>query len=147
MFITMNYRSLFLTLLTMLGLGLGAVHAQYYKTAAGLRLGYPSALSLKYFLDENNAVEVYAGGRGYGAFSSFGLSISGAYLHHQPLDIDGLDGLQWYLGAGATLYSFGTAFTGTSFTVLGIQGYLGLDWYPTPDLPIALSLEIGRAHV
>lgn len=137
----MNYRSLLLTLLIMCTLGLGAVHAQAYKTAAGLRLGYPSALSLKYFLDANNAVEVYVGGRGYGGFSGFGLSISGAYLHHQPLNIEGIDGLQWYVGAGATLYSFGSAFGVSSFTVLGIQGYLGLDWYPTPDLPIALSLD------
>lgn len=137
----MNYRSLLLTLLILCTFGLGAAQAQAYKTAAGLRLGYPSALSLKYFLDSSNALEVYVGARSYGAYSSFGLSISGAYLHHQPLAIDGIDGLQWYVGAGATLYSFGSAFASSSFTVLGIQGYLGLDWYPTPDLPIALSVD------
>lgn len=138
----MNFRVLLLSLLLVSLAGVHHLHAQEYKTAAGLRLGSPSALSLKYFLSEPLALEVYAGGR----FYSWGnwLSINGAFQYHTPLEIEGIEGLQWYVGAGAGAYfwNYDRGFgVGASDLTIGIQGYLGLDWYPTPDLPLAISAD------
>jgi hypothetical protein len=134
----MNFRTILVTLILLI-IGAGTVQAQAYKTAAGVRLGYPSAASLKYFFSEQNALEVYAGGRAYR--TRFWLTLSGAYQHHQPLNIEGLDGLQWYVGAGGTVFFIGNAYTNYGSNLIGIQGYLGLDWYPTPDLPLAFSVD------
>jgi len=77
-------------------------NAQNYKAAAGLRLGSPWSASLKYFLTEKSAVEVYVGTRGYSSYRW--TNLSGAYLVHNDLDIDGLEGLQWYVGAGLSIF-------------------------------------------
>ena len=80
-----------------------ALSAQAYKTAAGVRLGRPLALSLKQYLSEGGAVELYGGYRSYG-FIRY-TSISGAYQSAYALNLDGaLAPLAWYWGAGASAY-------------------------------------------
>ena len=83
------------------------------------------------------------GTRGY--FNYRWTNISAAYQIHKPVSLDGVEGLNYYFGGGASAYfwSYDVGFldrdryTSTSF---GIQGYLGLD-YVFEDLPINISLD------
>ena len=115
------------------------INAQNYKTAAGLRLGYPTSLSIKHFITDSHALEAYVGTRG--SFGYRWTNISGAYLIHQ--EIEEVEGLQWYWGAGASLYIWGfnePGFEGFSTNSVGIQGYGGLD-YTFADTPINITLD------
>ncbi|MCH2081640.1 MAG: hypothetical protein MK226_04575 [Saprospiraceae bacterium] len=114
-----------------------------YKGAVGARLGYPLSLSVKYFLDDSHALEAYVGTRGWSGYRW--TNLSAAYLIHKPLDIDGLDGIRWYVGGGASAYfwSFDDIFLGSetySATTIGIQAYGGLD-YMFEDTPINISID------
>ncbi|MEO1259843.1 MAG: hypothetical protein AAFZ15_13705 [Bacteroidota bacterium] len=121
-------------------------HAQEYRMAGGLRLGYPVSLSLKLFLNESSAVEAYLGTRGYDyiVYDYRSTVLGGAYLIHKPLDIDGLDGLKWYFGGGAALYFWsydeGIFDDDRVDTSLALQGYVGLD-YSFANTPINISLD------
>lgn len=112
-----------------------------YSAAGGLRLGYPFSVSLKKFVSEDDAFEVYLGVRNYGAGYSW-VNTSGAYLKHFP--VEDVDNLYWYVGGGASLYffSFKSSYSGVnaSTTVLGLQGYIGLD-YRIPDSQVNLSVD------
>jgi hypothetical protein len=119
--------------------------AQDYKSAIGLRLGYPLSVSFKTFLNESNAVEVYAGTRGYGSgFGSYRWWIvSGAYQIHKPLEIGDIEGLGYYFGAGASVFfwSFDEGFGGDySTTTFGIQAYAGLN-YSLENTPINITVD------
>ena len=114
-------------------------NAQIYKSAIGARLGYPLSASYKTFLSESNAVEVYLGTRGFSTYRW--VNLSAAYLIHRP--IPDLDGLQWYFGAGASVFfwNWDTGFgEGQSTATIGLQGYLGLD-YAFPSTPINLTVD------
>jgi len=114
-----------------------AASGQEYQSAVGLRLGFPVSASYKTFVNDNAAVEVYAGFRGYGSYSW--VNIAGAYQVHNP--INDVDGLQWYYGGGVGVffwnYDFDTNFSSTSF---GLQGYLGLD-YKFENTPISITAD------
>ena len=109
--------------------------AQDFDHAVGLRLGYPLSVSYKKFLNEQNAIEAYVGYRSF-AFVDW-LSLSGAYQVHNDLNLEGVDGLQWYYGGGASLISVSG---GGSSIILGLQGYLGLS-YTFDSTPINLSID------
>ena len=100
--------------------------AQNYKTAVGARIGYPLTLSGKYFINESIALE---GNLGLRSFSGYRwVSLSAAGLKHKPLDV--LDGLNWYYGAGLSVYfwRFEDITNLSSSSSLGLQGYVGLDY-------------------
>lgn len=116
----------------------GNSQAQNYKFAAGLRLGYPSAATIKLFVSENNALEVYAGTRGYSGFRW--TNVSAAYqVHSNP--IDGLGGLKWYTGVGGSMFfwNFGDGLFGDTSSY-GLQGYAGLE-YVFNDIPLSISVD------
>lgn len=121
-----------------------SVKAQY-KTAVGLRLGSPFSLSLKHFVSEPLAVEVYLGTRGY-AYSLRTTNVSAALQFHKPLDLglgDEFDGLHYYFGAGASAFfwSYGGLFeAGFGNRSFGLQGYAGLD-YSFASVPVNISLD------
>ncbi len=118
-----------------------------YKTAAGLRLGYPNAISIKQFVNESLAAEVYAGTRGY--YYGRWINISGALQIHKPLDIiDGLEGLNYYFGAGASVYfwTYNSRYYSSSYatTSFGAQGYLGLEYSLAeliPEFPVSVTID------
>lgn len=111
--------------------------AQNFKSAVGARLGYPLSISYKQFINESGAFEVYGGTRGYSGYRWF--SVSGAYQIHKP--IESFEGLNYYYGAGASVYFWNFDFdTDASTTSLGLQGYLGLS-YTFSDNPINISLD------
>lgn len=113
-----------------------------YKTAIGLRFGYPTSISLKHFLSPKNAVELFAGYRRYWRYAS-DFRVGGLYLIHTP--INDVPGLKWYIGGGATaifnqydkVYYASDNFGSVN---LGIMGALGLD-YKFADYPINLSID------
>src|SRR5476651_2780277 len=72
------------------------IHAQQndgsdYKTAIGVKV-YPGAVTVKHFLNANTAVE------GLGYLSADGFRVTGLYELHY--DINGVEGLKWYVGGG-----------------------------------------------
>ena len=114
------------------------LQAQTYQSAGGARLGYPLSLSYKFFPGaENKAIEVYAGFRGFSFYNW--ISLNGAYQIHN--EIEGVDNLLWYYGAGASVQFWNYDFEGDLSTVsLGISGYLGLD-YAFEDTPVNVTLD------
>jgi len=117
--------------------------AQNYQSAIGLRLGYPVSITYKTFMTESNALELYAGYRGYSGIYSY-FALGALYEIHKPFP--DVDGLQWYYGGGASVqfysyddFYFNNLDNGGSFGV-GISGVIGLD-YKFADAPFNLSLD------
>ena len=118
-------------------------HAQQFKSAIGARLGYPLSVSYKTHLNESNAIEIIAGTAGTRGFSgSRWWNVSAAYQIHKPLNIDGVEGLQYYFGAGASAFfwSFDDSFIDESSVSFGAQGYLGAQ-YTFDDVPISITVD------
>jgi len=141
----MKKQSLIITallLLTFSFISTSSLQAQgrEYGTAVGLRLGSPLSASIKKFLNEDAAVEAYIGYRGFSSYNW--VNIAAAYQIHN--DIESVDGLQWYYGAGASVFffSFDNIFVGDNSTTtsFGLQGYLGLD-YTFADVPISITAD------
>ncbi len=117
--------------------------AQDYKSAIGLRFGYPLSVSYKTFLTESNALELYAGLRSYSGIYGY-ISVGGLYEIHKP--IGEVDGLSWYYGFGASVqiftydedYWYGLDEEGK--IGVGISGVIGLD-YKFASAPINLSVD------
>ena len=120
---------------------LGTAAAQPYSSAIGARLGVPLAASYKTFINEDSAVEGYVAFRSFSANYSW-ISLNGAYQVHN--DISGVNGLQWYYGAGAGIlfFNFDDNFIGdnSTNTTFSLSGYIGLD-YRFADAPINLSVD------
>ncbi|MEO5905329.1 MAG: hypothetical protein ABIQ11_01290, partial [Saprospiraceae bacterium] len=114
--------------------------AQNYQSALGLRLGFPLAVSYKFFISEPAAIELYLGFRSYNFGYTF-LNPGVMYQYHFP--ISGVDGLSWYVGAGASIYLYNYKDNycpdcdGLAF---GLNGVLGLD-YKFANAPINLSAD------
>ena len=104
--------------------------SQSYKTAVGLKGGYPSlgGLNLKKMLSSSTAAEFSLGGY------DGGLVISGLFEIQNPLPEP--NGLYWYLGVGPTVGSVRGSFLLTANGVLGIE-------YTFQDLPINIALDTG----
>lgn len=123
----------------MLG-GLLSAHAQDYKTAIGLRLGYPVSASLKHFISEPGALELTAGFRSWAGYGW--MNVGAMYQHHFP--IEGVDGLKWYVGGGGSVFfwSFSNANIRKDYatTTFGIIAVGGID-YKFEDAPVNLSLD------
>jgi hypothetical protein len=119
--------------------GFCMAYSQNYKSAIGLRLGYPVSVTYKHFISDPGAIEVFAGFRTWEFYSW--INIGGLYQHHNP--ISGVDGLQWYFGGGASVffwnYKNNFADSGSN-TSVGILGVLGLD-YKFDSAPVNLSVD------
>lgn len=111
------------------------VLSQDFDSAVGLRLGYPTSVTYKKFINETAAIEGYVGFRSFAGASY--LSVNGAFQLHK--DIADVDQLQWYYGAGAGVVLWNVDF-GNNSTSVGIQGYLGLS-YTFDGTPINVSAD------
>lgn len=124
-------------------------NAQDYKTGIGLRGGLYNGVTIKHFLGSKSAVE--------GLLSTrwSGFEVTALYeIHARAFDVDRLN---WFYGLGGHVgfyngnnTNWGTA--GTSYTVLGVDGILGLE-YSFSEFPINVSLDwkpafnlIGYSH-
>lgn len=117
-----------------------AANCQNYDSALGIRAGFPLSISYKNFVSGSNAIELYAGWRGWPNRSWF--SVNGAYLVHH--DLEGVKNLQWYYGAGVGIYfwNFGPDYKGDTYanTTFSVQGYLGLD-FTIDEAPLNFTLD------
>jgi hypothetical protein len=113
-------------------------YAQNYKTAIGIKGGYPGFGSLngKHFLNSKTAIEGSIGG------GSSTLWLQGLYELNFSLE----DGLNWYAGGGANVgfYSYKNPLTNdrTSNMILGINGIVGIE-YTFEDFPLNVALDTG----
>ena len=115
------------------------VSAQGYQNAIGFRGGLFNGLTFKHFTNDKTAFE--------GILSTrwSGFEVTGLYEIHTPaFDVSGMN---FYYGGGAHLGFYNGdnthgvwGDTGRSYTVIGIDGILGLD-YKIQGAPIDLSLD------
>ena len=137
----------FFVTLVILFVGFGFINhssaqVQDYKSAIGIRLGYPLSLSYKTFISNAGAVEGILGYRNWSYYSWF--SVGALYEHHMP--ISAVDGLAWYVGGGAQAYfwSFDKDYylNSSDFATFsfGLMGALGLD-YKFANIPLNISAD------
>ncbi len=100
-----------------------------YQTSLGVKF-YPGAVSFKHFIKEKAALE------GLGYFWNRGFRVAGLYEFHN--DINGVEGLKWYVGPGAHVGFYSSKYGGG--TAIGVDGVIGLD-YKIREAPINLSLD------
>lgn len=117
-------------------LGIG-VYGQDYRTAIGLRLGWPAnGATIKHFLNETNAVE------GIVATSHGGFVVTGLYENeHWTGEYPGLN---WFWGFGAHLGFWDTNPYVDQLDVSSIFGadfVLGLE-YTFDEIPLNLSIDL-----
>ena len=104
-------------------------HSSSYTTAIGIKF-YPTALSVKHFINDNAALE------GLAHFWNKGFRVTGLYEIHY--DIKSVEGLKWYIGPGAHIGGYNDKYGGGAS--IGIDGILGLD-YKFANAPINLSID------
>lgn len=141
----MKKLTLLTVICTLFMLSASRLQAQDYKTAVGLKFGgFENGVSLKYFMNENTALEGILGLRSHGAV------LTGLYeLHQTALNVAQL---KLYYGFGGHLGSVGSGyykrFNGDdqlytdSHILLGADAVLGLE-YKLPEAPIAISLDLN----
>ncbi|MCC6461288.1 MAG: hypothetical protein IT260_12510 [Saprospiraceae bacterium] len=134
----MRTKQSLITVLFVLGCFVAMNAQSTYKAAIGLRLGYPTCVSFKYFLSDPGAIEAFAGFRGYGSYGY--ATVGAAYEHHFP--IGSIEGFTWYVGGGAAVqfwnYDFDNDLASTSIGILGVGG---VD-YKFASIPLNLSADV-----
>jgi hypothetical protein len=129
-------------ILSILAISFSSINAQIntssnYQTAVGLKI-YPGAITVKHFLNgSNKAIE------GLGYFWQYGFTLTGLYEIHG--DINGAEGLKWYIGPGAHIGFYNESWTKdypsrSSGFNMGVDGVLGLD-YKIKGAPINVSID------
>lgn len=137
-------RFLVLTLITAL-ISVSGFAQVNYKNAIGARVAPASyydffSFSYKTFITNPGAIEINAGvGRDTrGSHTPFSFAASAAYQHHFAIPVEGLN---WFVGGGLTMYN--------SFTAKGsgLRG-LGFGFFPTggvdykfPKIPLNLTAD------
>ena len=107
-----------------------SANSSSYRTALGVKVWDGGGISLKHFFNERNAGELIA------YFWRRGVRFTGLYEIHG--DINGAQGLKWYIGPGAHIGSYGREYGDGVF--IGLDGVVGLD-YKFNGAPINVSLD------
>jgi len=115
-----------------------SANGQDYRTALGLRAGFPYGVTVKHFLNETNAIE------GILASSWGGFVITGLYENEHWTGQ--YPGLNWYWGFGAHIGFWDSEYNKyiddpDVGSVLGADFILGLE-YTFDEIPLNLSLDI-----
>ncbi|MGM0532122.1 MAG: hypothetical protein ACQER7_12310 [Bacteroidota bacterium] len=111
--------------------------AQDYNTGIGVRGGFFSGLTVKHFISQNSALEGIVSSRWNG------FNLTGLYeIHSRAFNAERLN---WYYGFGGHVGFWdgddvGWGDQGNSYTVLGVDGILGLE-YNFREVPINLSID------
>ncbi len=116
--------------------------AQNYSSSIGVRGGFFSGISGKFFIDNVDAIEVV------GAFHHRGLLVSGMFQRHtNAFDAPGLN---WYYGAGVHLGFYNRSYTpwyddeDGNVSTLGVNGVLGLE-YKIEEIPFTIGVDVTPA--
>lgn len=123
-------------LLSLLILFLGApIFAQYYKTAIGIKGGYPGfgAINAKHFIGEKNALEASI------ASGKIGTTIQCLYEWQNSLPTEGLE---WYYGVGPNIGIQSSALNNGSTLFFSGSGLLGIE-YTFENIPLNIALDVG----
>jgi hypothetical protein len=109
--------------------------SQSYKTAVGLKGGYPGfgSLNVKHYISGSNAIEGSIGG------SANFLWLQGLYEINKSLPTDGLN---WYVGVGPSIGFANTNNNTSDGLFLMGTGLIGIE-YTFQDLPINIALDSG----
>jgi hypothetical protein len=110
-------------------------YAQSYKTAIGLKGGYPGygSLNAKHFISATNALEASVGtGR-------YGLWLQGLYEWQHDLPTKGLE---WYVGVGPNIGIQSSALSNGSTFYFSGSGLLGIE-YTFDKIPLNIALDSG----
>lgn len=102
---------------------------------AGLILGDPSGLSVKYWTSESNAIDLAIGYSFIGRGAGLGIHLD--YLYHVDNLIKSEETLIVYYGYGLRF-----RFPDNNPNVFGVRGVGGVLWYPK-NLPIDVFAEIA----
>ncbi len=139
----MRTKTLLLTLSLVVGCFFAAHSQSTYKSAIGLRAGYPVAVTFKQFLFDQGAIEAFAGYRGYVGYGWFVTGIT--YQHHFPFTIGSLEGFHWFIGGGAGVYFWNYNYTNDlARTSVGILAVGGVD-YKFEKIPLNVTADIMPA--
>lgn len=101
-----------------------------YRTALGVKVWDGGGISLKHFFNDRNAGELI------GYFYRRGVRFTGLYEIHG--NIEGAEGLRWYIGPGAHVGFYNSDYGDGAF--VGLDGVIGLD-YKFNGAPINVSLD------
>ena len=126
--------------------GTGAL-AQDYGSAIGVRLGSPISASYKTFFGGTTALELMVGIESgtYLDFIDWQRTNAGGLLEfHRP--IEGVDGLSYYFGPGASVLLLSFPEFSESYLQLGIHGVGGLS-YTFDNAPLNLSIDWVPTYV
>ena len=107
-----------------------STNSSTYTTALGVKVWDGGGITLKHFFNDRNAGELI------GYFWRNGVRFTGLYEIHG--DINGAEGLRWYIGPGAHIGFYNSKYGDGSFG--GIDGVLGLD-YKFSGAPINISID------
>lgn len=138
----MKIRNLSLTVVIALAFSFVS-YAQPYKTAIGVRLGFPNNVNftLKHNLGTAWAIELNAGA----GWRSAAIDFAGMY----HFDIPKPSGMRWYLGAAADVgffYNRGTYHPVSGYKhgyfSTGVSIFGGLE-YTFPNIPLNLAFDLG----
>lgn len=125
------------------------LQAQYYKKSVGIRTGYTSAVTYKYFFENEQAIEVLASGR------NNGFQVAALYQFNKPMSISFNDRFYAYYGVGASVgyEKFSTRIADVNSTIpaftfdqqtyftMGINTILGVE-YRWLTIPMTIGLDI-----
>jgi hypothetical protein len=105
-----------------------------YQRAFGVKYATGVAASYKQFVANTKSLEAEA------MFFNEGIRLIGLYEFNFP--IQGVSGLNWYVGPGAHVGFYRKTYKDkyNSAADIGIDGVIGLD-YKIPSIPINLSLD------
>lgn len=109
------------------------VHAQNYKTAAGVRLGYENGITLKNFFARSSAFE------GILSFSPRYFNLTALYEYQQP--IPGARGFDWYVGLGGHIGGINKNKKKDNGAFLIGADLIGGVEYTFPTAPFCVSLD------
>lgn len=131
-------------------IGATVAHGQSYTTAIGLKGGNTGGvygtggINLKHFIAGSNALELTVGGGNN--------HLRAQLLYEWQKSLDGVDGLDWYIGLGGTVGFWNKdivhpngKWTYNSGMYIGGAAVIGLDWNldPVIGIPLNLALDTG----
>ncbi len=129
-------KKLLQVLIILLLLGVTTTASAQYKTGLGARLGFFNGITVKHFLNDQNAIEGILSTRWNG------FVVTGLYKWQKPFsDVPNLD---WFVGGGAHIGFWGEGdyrwSTYQAYTIIGVDFIIGLE-YTFEEAPISLSLD------
>ncbi len=116
--------------------------AQDYKSAIGVRGGYPAGITFKHFMGGNKAFE------GIFSFRYSGFEVTGLIEKHKASAFQ-VSRLNWYYGAGAHIGFYNGRYYSRfdrydDFALVGVDGILGIE-YNFKEIPFNVSLDLKPA--